>query len=78
MTHTVHPQPIFQQHWDSQKSRTVWEQTGFMPGMTVKQLWMGQMLVAMTNNPATMLDPEHHVDYAVKLINLAYNKLGDG
>ncbi len=73
----VHPMPIFTSGWDAQRQRNTYEQTGSAMGMTVKQLWMGQMLVAMANNPATMLDPEHHVDYAVKLINMAYAKISN-
>lgn len=75
MSYQVHPYPVYSSSYDSQKNRNVYEQTSCMQGMSVKQLWMGQVLAAIAANPATMLDPEHHVDYAVKLVELAFNKM---
>lgn len=75
MSYQAHPYPTYGSYFDSQKNRTVFEQNGFIPGMSVKQLWLGQIIAAMAGNPATMLDPEAHVDYAVKLVELAYVKM---
>lgn len=73
--YNVYPTPTFVCNYDAQKNRTVNEQSGITPGMTVKQLMLCHVLGAMVTNPATMLDPEAHVDYAVKLVELAYRKL---
>lgn len=71
----VHPFPYFTTNYNPQTNKTEYQMSGCTPGMTVKQLWMGQVLAAMATNPATMLDPETHVEYAIKLVELAYSKL---
>ena len=75
MPHNVHPMPFFTSYYDTAANRTRYELSGSTPGMSVKQLWMGQVLAAMAANPAMMLDPETHIEYAVKLVELAHKKL---
>ena len=75
MTYNVHPYPIIQSSYNSAKNGYDYQQSSYNPGMTVKQLWLGQILASMAANPATMLDPETHVDYAIKLVELAYVRM---
>jgi len=75
MSHQVHPYPTFVSNYDSEKNRWIYEQSAYAPGITVRQLYLVHILAAIASNPATMLDPETHVDYAVKLATLAYEKM---
>lgn len=70
----VHPQDYFQSSYDASKNRSVWEKSGQNPGMTIGHYYLAHILQAIAANPATMLDPEAHVDYAVKLAKLAMEK----
>lgn len=78
MTYNVHPYPMFTTYFDSAQNRTMYQQSGYSPGMSVQQLWMGQILAAMVASPAILLDPEEQVDYAIKLVRLAYSKMPPG
>lgn len=70
----VYPQDIFISYYDPAKGRQSWEQSNGMPGMSVKQMYLGQILAAIAMNPTTMLDPETHVGYAIKMVELAVAK----
>jgi hypothetical protein len=76
MSYQVHPYPLFTSYHNPATNRTEYQASGHSPGMTVKQLWLGQILASIAVNPATMLDPETHVEYAIKLVDLAFLKSG--
>ena len=74
MSYNVHPYPLFTSRWDGAAGRSVWEQNGFSPGMSVKQLYLAHILGGLASNPATMLNIEEHLDYAIKLADIAVAK----
>lgn len=70
----VFPYGYYQSRYNSEKNQTEWFKTSDSPGMTMRQYYLGQILIGLAHNPATMLDPETHIDYAVKLADLAYRQ----
>lgn len=71
---SMHPHPIYQSGWDNQRGRSTYEQTGTNPGMSTAHFFLGHILTGLASNPATMLNIEEHLDYAIKLAELAHNK----
>lgn len=74
MSKGVFPHPIYQSLWDAQKQRTTYEQTGTSPGMSVGHHFLGCILMGLASNSATMLNMEDHLEYAIRLAELAEKK----
>ena len=74
MSRPAFPHAIYSSGWDATKQRTSYEETGTSPGMTVGHYFLGHILSGLASNPATMLNIEEHLDYAVKLADLAEKK----
>lgn len=67
MSRNAFPTGIFQSGWNAAKQSTSFEQTGTSPGMTMAHYFLGCMLTGLAANPATMLNMEEHLDYAIRV-----------
>lgn len=74
MSKGAFPHPLYQSGWDAQKQRISYEQTGVAPGMTVGHYYLGCILGGLASNPTTMLNMEDHLEYAIRLADLAEKK----
>lgn len=45
-----------------------------IPGMSTAEVFLAHILTGLASNPATMLDIESHLDYAIRMASLAQQK----
>lgn len=72
MARSAFPYNIIASAW--RDGHNVHEPSAAMPGMSIEHYFLGQILCGLAMNPVTMLNIEEHLDYAIRLSELAARK----